>query len=657
MPTRQKLKPKIPVYQQIDRGIELPQTKPHISFFPEEDNLSFEQAVELAKRLEYFWRMDEKNKSVPDYIDYFQYDAVIEMVALAIKGKNMQLLAGTGTGKTYMMFFVLDILCYYNYLEQLMSKEGRFYPFPIVMFVPASVVEQSNTVKKDFNNCTARCIVINYETLRTKTGLGNVFIKWEARVVREEVEVEEDELENPIVNKTEADIDLIPNWILETAPAIVLWDENQKLRNRGSLQTKLAISFLDLKHARHILSISASATPFVRPCESRFVTLSLSPLMELKDEYITGKTKRYVTNEKLSNENRIVQDLKEVKLDYIPRVHAENFKFWIKQVICGPRISPTSYSPAAMERLRSYLAAEHQLVHVHDVRFKHKTFNKHILIDFYDDNERKVYNKSYEDYVNSLLSINKNEPGGMAAMFVAILKFRQAAELLRARHLARIAFEQMQKGKSVIVATAFTETQDAILTYFLEEFKVPAELISKIRGGQSKKSRWENIQRFQDDKAQIMLLMLQAGGVGLSLHNYKPRNKRPRFVLMPPVWSITEMLQILGRAHRINSSSTTVQWVVWYRGTIEEEVYNRLNEKALSMRELMNKKEQWSDLFVDSSNRKHVNLKEVYEEGTSRIINETVEEDDEEKKDVFNLDEEMVAENMAEDENDLVEQE
>src|SRR5690606_21968012 len=102
-----------------------------------------------------------------------------------------------------------------------------------------------------------------------------------------------------------------------------------------------------------------------------------------------------------------------------------------------------------------------------------------------------------------------------------------------ARHLAKIAIDNESKGKNIIIATAYQETQVEVLRILLEDYKLSPEKISVIRSGQTKAKRWENINRFQDESSTIILLMLQAGGVGLSLHNYKERNKRPRFVLMP----------------------------------------------------------------------------------------------------------------------------
>ena len=103
---------------------------------------------------------------------------------------------------------------------------------------------------------------------------------------------------------------------------------------------------------------------------------------------------------------------------------------------------------------------------------------------------------------------------------------------------------------------------------------------------------------------------------------------------------------MLGRAHRINSASTTHQWILWYKGTIEEEIYQRLSDKSMSMRELMNRNEQWSQWFTDQKYVKSV----VKVDDINEVIgddDDTDDEDDAESKhDTWNTDSKLVAESV-----------
>ena len=91
--------------------------------------------------------------------------------------------------------------------------------------------------------------------------------------------------------------------------------------------------------------------------------------------------------------------------------------------------------------------------------------------------------------------------------------------------------------------------------------------------------------------------MFQAGYAGLSLHHHE-KNNRPRRVLLPPVWSSEEFIQFLGRAHRINTQSTTYQHIIWYAGTVEERVMARCQQKTTSSKAVMG--DTWASAYNDN---------------------------------------------------------
>jgi len=73
--------------------------------------------------------------------------------------------------------------------------------------------------------------------------------------------------------------------------------------------------------------------------------------------------------------------------------------------------------------------------------------------------------------------------------------------------------------------------------------------------------------RFQEDKTRICLCMIQAGGVGLSLHDLN--GKYPRTTLITPTFSARELKQALGRTPRMNGLSKCIQKIVYAAGTVE----------------------------------------------------------------------------------------
>ena len=564
------------------------------------------------------WNFSAPVKS-PRPFQEFQRRAVIDQLTNVLCHENTLLLAGTGTGKTFMLLITCDILFMHGYLEHHTTYHKRMIiPFPMVYLVNASSVDQIKDVVKLYTHLHKRCFVMNYEQLRVKQSLGSIMMAWKKCETLNDV----NPLLWPLVDD-DKDALYVPEWNTLLAPIIMIEDEVQKLKNDGALQTKAMQSF-SITCTNNII-FQASATPFVRPSESKSVVLSIKPQYNLDScpddvvDMTSGTTTGVVT--------------------------ASNIDDWLNNKICT-RSKTTEYSPAAMERLTQHLDARCNVVRVHDVKFSHKSMNKHVLISFQSEAERKEYFDAFIEYCLDLAKVDKSAPGGMAAILVARGKFKQKAEWLRRYHIAKIVHDKVVEGRNVLAAFCYKNTLNAVYEILIKDYNYTPDKISQIKGGQSRKTRWDNINAFQDETSNIMLAMLQAGGTGLSLHHYAERNKRQRFVVMPPVWSIIEMLQMLGRAHRINSASTTHQWILWYKGTIEEEIYQRLSDKSMSMRELMNRNEQWSQWFTDQKYVKSV----VKVDDINEVIgddDDTDDEDDAESKhDTWNTDSKLVAESV-----------
>ena len=86
----------------------------------------------------------------------------------------------------------------------------------------------------------------------------------------------------------------------------------------------------------------------------------------------------------------------------------------------------------------------------------------------------------------------------------------------------------------------------------------------------SEEERQENVDRFQNNESKVCLAMIQAGGVGLSLHD--ERGIRPRVSLVSPSFSAIEFRQTLGRIHRAGGKSPAIQKIVFAAETVEMRV-------------------------------------------------------------------------------------
>ena len=94
-----------------------------------------------------------------------------------------------------------------------------------------------------------------------------------------------------------------------------------------------------------------------------------------------------------------------------------------------------------------------------------------------------------------------------------------------------------------------------------------------------------------------MFLTFKSGGVGLSAHHQYIEAK-PREVLLTPVYSEKELVQGVGRCPRITSMSDTYQYMIYYVGTIEEAVAQRVVMKLKNLKHVVKMKESWEDLFT-----------------------------------------------------------
>lgn len=398
--------------------------------------------------------------------------------------------------------------------------------------------------------------------------LGQVFIRWDTRIVNGQ----------PV---------LWPFWRVK--PSLIIFDECHSLKNEGSQQTLIGESAAEQK----IPTLFMSATPYSRPIHTRVVACALAP--------------------KIYGENNPL------------RLNAKNFHSWITG-ISAPR-KPEDWCPTAMKRIQSVL--EPYTLRFGKLTYKKTTIIKQVTCNFESNEERKIYTDAFDEYQEARMSFGNDPLAGFAEVLVAMLKFRQKAEILRAPHLARLAFEtEQQKGVSPIIACAFQDTLKVVHGW-LVKLGVPSESIGTIMGGQSANERQRNIDEFQSGRRRFMLLMFSAGGAGLSLHHHK-ETQRPRVVFLPPVWSSEELVQVLGRAHRINSISTTYQYILYFEGTIEVEVMKKVKGKCSALKEVTTRSEAWTSMFDGKEAATSVNKKLKDEDVDPSMLKDKGDDEEEE---------------------------
>jgi superfamily II DNA/RNA helicase len=150
-----------------------------------------------------------------------------------------------------------------------------------------------------------------------------------------------------------------------------------------------------------------------------------------------------------------------------------------------------------------------------------------------------------------------------------ILRARQEAEMLRLPIISEMADDLVDEGRSVVVFCNFRNSLDLLC-----QDATKGRML--IYGGQTTEEREDAIESFQNNACKVLVCQIQAGGVGLSLHDL---NGRPRSSLICPTYSAIDLKQSLGRIHRAGSLSKAIQKIVFASGSIEEKVMRRVRSK------------------------------------------------------------------------------
>lgn len=505
------------------------------------------------------------------------------------------LIAATGLGKTYIVGELLAQLFRANWFDKFQLSLVK-----VLYVTKASVVTQSERVLKEFglNVSSAKALgadvyVTNYDQLRSS--LGELMIEDYTEIVKGE----------PVIKF---------RWKENVTPILVIWDECHSLMNESSIQSKIAQALNDLEEPRrsNVVQIFTSATPFGRVCEAK--CFAVATRMTYKYGFISSP---------LTNAHW---------LDFASDVaYPHHYQ---------------DHSPGACKSLVERL--DEYIVTVKGARPKFHARNNVCLIGFQTHQEAQLYQKAFEEYQEKLLESQGRELEGLAKIWVAMLKFRQAAELIRAPYLAKAMFEGVVKhNKASVSAVCFRATIARIVEILVNDYDVSRDIISLIWGGvedvknlreeyqdldlgpQNRKQRQEEIDKFQEGKSLYCLFTFKAGGAGLSLHHSK-EGLRPREVFLTPIYNAKELVQGLGRCPRLTSRSDTTQTIIFYRGTEEEKVASKVSVKLRCLTEVIRQKESWDDVFMKESLKK---LREVPIEDENEIEdnNMYLEEDNNEK--------------------------
>lgn len=186
-------------------------------------------------------------------------------------------------------------------------------------------------------------------------------------------------------------------------------------------------------------------------------------------------------------------------------------------------------------------------------------------------------NAVYDEMFAELAKVQAREdlsPGARQGQILAVMMYaRQRAEMLKVPSIIEMAEDHMENGRSVVIFTNFKETVDVISEKMITNCYVDG----RQAGEAGARTRQANIDAFQADKERLIIVNIQSGGAGLSLHDLNGRF--PRTSIICPTWSAQDLLQSTGRIHRAGGKSKAIQIIFFAAGTIEENVCEKVRGK------------------------------------------------------------------------------
>lgn len=194
-----------------------------------------------------------------------------------------------------------------------------------------------------------------------------------------------------------------------------------------------------------------------------------------------------------------------------------------------------------------------------------------IIADCYNMEEADVIsiNKANEEMEKELKKLSMLIKRDSSSELTAILRAREKTELIKVPLIVDMVNEGIEQGMSIVVFVNFTDTLHALSK------RLNTQCI--FDGKTSDKVRQQNVDNFQDDRERIILVNLQSGGSGLSLHDL--HGVYPRLALISPSYSAVLMRQVTGRIWRDNAKTKSLQKIIFVSGTVEEQVCENVKQK------------------------------------------------------------------------------
>ncbi len=153
---------------------------------------------------------------------------------------------------------------------------------------------------------------------------------------------------------------------------------------------------------------------------------------------------------------------------------------------------------------------------------------------------------------------------------------REKVELIKVPLLADLALEALEEGTSPVLFINYHSARESLVGTLA---KAGVKNVSQVHGLQKDVERDADIDAFQANRNHVCVVMTQAGGAGISLHDL---NGRPRVSFITPSYNAQHIIQCLGRIHRVGGTPVT-QTFVLIADTVEEKIHAAIQRKVGSI--------------------------------------------------------------------------
>lgn len=333
-------------------------------------------------------------------------------------------------------------------------------------------------------------------------------------------------------------------FVFSRAYPFVIYDECHRTQGESTINSKLLIA--SKRNGSRILTLSATAADSVLKMKALGFALGLHSGHNYPEWLISHGAKRNLIYGRGGKPVMLKNGLPATKLEIGKRANTE-----------------------AMQRLHEQIFGSGQRgsrMRIADIPDFPKTQIEIRLLDGATKEIEKLSAELQAFYAqrNVLARFTQDE-------LAKLVFWRQAAEVAKIPHLIDMAEDALETSR-VAIFVNFNRTVDELL----EEATSRGWTTAFIRGDQPAADRQQAIESFQRNEIDLIVCNIQAGGVGVSLHD--PITKVPRTALFSPCWSAKDLKQGFGRVHR-DGGGFSRQYLVYWGSGIESRVAGSVQRK------------------------------------------------------------------------------